>query len=338
MNRKQSFVVKCLGLTGVILGLSGCFDQGAKEEATESQDTVTLGVSIARNDDNSPFLQAYYQGFVENAKQNPKISLLIDDAKNDQDNQFAQLDEMIKKGAKGLAINLVERKRGGESIARYCGKVHLVYISNPGEREMASCEKTYRVMTDDFSGGVVLGNEILKQWKSNPSWDKNGDQSIQMAIIASRRTDSGLGDNIEWALETMTRSPDVAVNIEQVLEGHALYQTSVARNVAEEWLQDPRFPEVELVIAGSDSMAFGLLEVFKANNVNLPIFSFDALPEAKRAMERGEIRYTVEANVGEETRVALLVLENLSRGLPPEHQLRYPIKDREIRVPVKGAR
>lgn len=331
----MNVLAKSVACAFVGLALSACLPK--EEQATEAKEVITLGVGMARNDDNSPYLQAYYRAFEQNAAANPDIKMLIEDAKNDQDTQFKQLDEMIAKGAKGLAVNLVDYKRGGESVARYCNKVFLVYVSNPGGRELASCADTYHVQPDLFSAGVVQGREILKQWAANPEWDKNGDRSIQIAVLAPSIRETGYGSQIAWTLETIGHSPNVAVGTDVLLEGEAFYQTNLAKEVVEKWIEEPNFSEVELVVVGSDSMSFGVLEVFKANGIQLPIFSFDALPEAKKAVERGDLRYTVEYNILEQTKVALLVLENLARGLPASTGLRYPIKDREISIPVKGS-
>ena len=69
-------------------------------------------------------------------QQQPSLTLLLEQADNDQNKQYQQLDDMLQQGAKALVVNLADVSQGQAFVEKYCKKgVPVVYLNrNPGDK------------------------------------------------------------------------------------------------------------------------------------------------------------------------------------------------------------
>ncbi|WP_439954450.1 substrate-binding domain-containing protein, partial [Escherichia coli] len=65
-----------------------------------------IGVTIYKYDDN--FMSVVRKAIEKDAKASPDVTLLMNDSQNDQSKQNDQIDVLLAKGVKALAINLVD--------------------------------------------------------------------------------------------------------------------------------------------------------------------------------------------------------------------------------------
>ncbi|NMC23640.1 MAG: substrate-binding domain-containing protein, partial [Serratia sp.] len=73
--------------------------------AAHAADTK-IGVTIYKYDDN--FMSEVRKAIEKDAKATPDVQLLMNDSQNSQSTQNDQVDVMLAKGVKALAINLVD--------------------------------------------------------------------------------------------------------------------------------------------------------------------------------------------------------------------------------------
>lgn len=200
--------------------------------------------------------------------------------------------------------------------------------------------KTFYIGVAPAEGAEVQGKLILDYLQSgNPEQlDRNGDGCIGYVLCigdeghdASReRTKS-----IRSALGTWNGSPapehtkEGAVQIAgrtfrvKELEGKAMtgtdgstWNANAATEAMGSWATKYG-NDIDLVVANSDALAMGCLQ---ASNFpeGVPVFGYDANPDAIEAIKEGKLTGTVSQNVDAQAAAMLIVLRNLLDGLSGE--------------------
>ena len=85
---------------------------GAAAHAADTR----IGVTIYKYDDN--FMSVVRKAIEQDAKAAPDVQLLMNDSQNDQSKQNDQIDVLLAKGVKALAINLVDPAAAGTVIEK----------------------------------------------------------------------------------------------------------------------------------------------------------------------------------------------------------------------------
>lgn len=327
-----------------VLGLTGCQDETAKSGANVSQELppTTVGITIARNDANSPFLQKMYDTAKQVGGSVPNVTLIVNEAQGNLQIQHTQLDKMLADGAKALIINIADTDRDIEDVTKelmdkYCNKAPLVfYNTRIGEKAMASCPNAYMVLSDTAQGAITQGLSVLEHWQKNPSWDKNGDGKIQIALMDALPPDAdGIKGRGDWALSTIQSYPTLGKEIDVLFRGVGIFQTHLAEEAVSEWVKAPEFANVELIVASSDSMAYGVANVLKQNNLKLPIFGLDGLPQTAQAIKDGDLVASVGIDFEKEMEVAVRLAANLANNQDPLTNLDYRMENRVMKIPYK---
>ncbi|STL52170.1 D-galactose ABC transporter, substrate-binding protein [Escherichia coli] len=89
---------------------------GAAAHAADTR----IGVTIYKYDDN--FMSVVRKAIEQDAKAAPDVQLLMNDSQNDQSKQNDQIDVLLAKGVKALAINLVDPAAAGTVIEKARGQ------------------------------------------------------------------------------------------------------------------------------------------------------------------------------------------------------------------------
>ena len=127
---------------------------GAAAHAADTR----IGVTIYKYDDN--FMSVVVRKAIEqDAKAAPDVQLLMNDSQNDQSKQNDQIDVLLAKGVKALAINLVDPAAAGTVIGKRVGKnVPVVFFNKePSRKALDSYDKAYYVGTDSKESGIIQG-------------------------------------------------------------------------------------------------------------------------------------------------------------------------------------
>ena len=138
---KKAFV------SSVYLGILAACSQGTPPTSPQNTTypTATVGASVSSIETN-PFFQGMYASFEQVGKEQDSLKIFVDSASNNQEKQDAQLQDMVKRGAKALVVNLADVKQGGAFVKRLCQeKIPVVYINrNPGDKDSFLRERIFR--------------------------------------------------------------------------------------------------------------------------------------------------------------------------------------------------
>lgn len=340
-----------------LLSLSACGSESAPAAdnssstapASQQQSTASssgafpeasVGVIMNNLEEKNDFLKTTYHGFRQAASQNPQVKMTIDTTAGDQAAQEAMARSMLAQGAKSLVINPIDPTHPSlpAMVDKFCAEnIPVVYFNrNPGEKNLAQCgEKAYLIMGDDTEAGVQQGLAILEQWKQNPSWDKNGDGTIQYAIVQAAEGVLLTKERTEWVTKTISSYPDLGKPIQMIFSGHANFSAPLAEAEVTKWLDDPRFAEVEVIIANTDDLALGALAALQKRSMTLPIFGADGIRPALEAVKRGDLAGTSMGAYDAQAGEALRIAANLAAGRPALEGIpqNYNVLRQTIRTP-----
>lgn len=317
--------------SAVLLGAcSNSMDQVQMSDYPQS--TVGLTISNTQN----TFFKAFYDAYETEVAAQSSVTAFLDNANNDQEAQNQQIETMISKGAKALVVNLVDVNQGEVVIQRYCDKVSLVFFNrSPGDKALAKCQNAYFVDGDATQAGILQGLKVLDLWKKNPSWDKNQDGKIQFAMLEGLVGHAGAQARTKWSMSTMENYPTLGVPTELVFHEHAMFNKDVAKGVVGQWILNPEFARVEVVLANNDAMALGAAEALSEKQINVPLFGIDATSEALEAVKSGRMTATVLNDAKNQAKVALRLASNLAAETDPLNGMDYRMEHRIIQVPYQ---
>ncbi|MDO4904500.1 MAG: galactose/glucose ABC transporter substrate-binding protein MglB [Lautropia sp.] len=292
-----------------------------------------VGVTIYKYDDN--FMSIMRKGLESRAKQQEDIRLLMNDSQNNQSMQNDQVDILLARGVKALAINLVDPAAGPTIIdkARSSDVPVVFFNKDPGQKAIDSYDKAYYIGTDPVQSGVIQGELIAKSWKANPDWDLNKDGKLQYVLIKGEPGHPDAEARTEWVIKELNAK---GVETERLYLDTALWDAAKAKDVVQAWLSGPRADKIEVIISNNDSMAMGANEATKAQGRKLPIFGVDALPEALQLVKKGELAGTVLNDGDSQAKAIIDVLPNLIAGKDVADGTSYAFQQRYLRVPYVG--
>jgi len=257
-----------------------------------AQAETLLGFTIYKYDDN--FMSVVRKGIEKEGQQHKDVKLLMNDSQNDQSKQNDQVDVLISKGVKALAINLVDPAAAPVVIekAKEYNIPVVFYNKEPSKEALASYDKAYYVGTDSKESGIIQGDIIAKQWKAHPEWDLNKDGVIDYVLLKGEPGHPDAEARTTYVTKTLTDSYKIKTNALNV--DTAMWDTAQAKDKTDAWLSGPNGNKIEVVIANNDGMAMGAVEALKAQGkTKIPVFGVDALPEALALIKSGAMAGTV---------------------------------------------
>ena len=293
-----------------------------------------IGVTIYKYDDN--FMALLRKNLLENAKENKDITLLMNDSQNNQATQNDQVDVLLAKGVKVLAINLVDPAAGPTVIAKAKSAVLPIVFFNkdPGEKAIASYDKAYYVGTDPKQSGLIQAQLIAKAWKAHPQWDKNEDGMIQFALLKGEPGHPDAEARTKWVVKTLNEQENLKTD--RLFLDSAMWDTAKAKDITQAWLSGPKADAIEVLISNNDAMAMGAYQAARAAGKTLPIFGVDALPEALQMVKNGELAGTVLNDAKGQAQGVYTLVKNLAAGKDPMAGSDYMLKNRYLQVPYVG--
>ncbi len=310
-----------LASTIAALMLTGC---------NKESDTTKIGVTIYKYDDN--FMALMRQEIEKEAKALGGIELKMNDSQNQQSIQNDQIDGLLSKGVKALAINLVDAGSAGTVIDKAkSDNVPIVFFNRkPSEKNLNSYDKAYYVGTDPKESGVMQGQLIAKQWKAHPEFDLNKDGKIQYALLKGEPGHPDAEARTEFVIKELNSQ---GLNTEKLFLDTGMWDAAMAKDKMQSWLSSPQGKEIEVVICNNDGMAMGAFNAIKSAGKQLPIFGVDALPEVLQMIKKGEILGTVLNDGVNQGKAVVQLSKNLAEGKAPTQGMTYKLNGKTINVP-----
>ena len=299
--------------------------------ATAHAADTRIGVTIYKYDDN--FMSMVRKDLEKNAQAAGGVQLLMNDSQNDQSKQNDQIDVLLAKGVKALAINLVDPAAAGVVIDKArSNDVPVVFFNKePNAKVLASYDKAYYVGTDSKESGVIQGQLIEKHWKANPAWDLNKDGQIQFVLLKGEPGHPDAEARTKYVIETLNQS---GLKTQQLAMDTAMWDTAQAKDKIDAWLSGPNANKIEVVIANNDAMAMGAVEALKAHNKTaIPVFGVDALPEALAMVKSGAMAGTVLNDGANQAKATFELAKNLAAGKAAAEGTSFKLENKIVRIP-----
>jgi len=299
---------------------------GATAQAADTR----IGVTIYKYDDN--FMSVVRKDIEKEAKNSSGIQLLMNDSQNSQSTQNDQVDVMVAKGVKALAINLVDPAAAAVVISKAkANDIPVVFFNKePSAKALASYDKAYYVGTDSKESGVKQGELIEKHWKANANWDLNKDGVVQFVLLKGEPGHPDAEARTKYVIDKLNQD---GVKTQQLHLDTAMWDTAQAKDKMDAWLSGPNGNKIEVVIANNDAMAMGAVEALKAHNKSsVPVFGVDALPEALAMVKSGAMAGTVLNDAENQAKATFDMAKNLAAGKPATEGTNYKLDGKVVRV------
>lgn len=309
------------------------FSLGLGIMATSAQAADRIGVTIYKYDNN--FMSLMRKEIEKEGKQFKNIDLLMNDSQNSQPIQNEQVDILISKGVKSLAINLVDPAAAKTVIGKAkSANIPVIFFNkDPGDTAIASYKNAYYVGTNPQESGVIQGDLIAKYWKSHPNTDLNKDGKIQFVLLKGETGHPDAEARTKYVIAQLNK---VGIQTEQIFQDTGMWDTTLAKDKVDVWLSSPKAKDIEIIIANNDSMAMGALEATKAHGKKLPIFGVDALPEVLQLIKKGEITGTVLNDGVTQSQAIVQLANNLATGKPIASGTQWDLTNKVLRIPYVG--
>ena len=319
---KKTAVLSAVALTIGLGAVSSSFAADSK-----------IGITIYKYDDN--FMSLMRKEIDKEAKAVGGIKLLMNDSQNAQSIQNDQVDVLLSKGVKALAINLVDPAAAPTIISKAKpDNIPVVFFNkDPGAKAIGSYEHAYYVGTDPKESGLIQGDLIAKQWKANPALDLNKDGKIQFVLLKGEPGHPDAEARTKFVVEELNAK---GIQTEQLFIDTGMWDAAMAKDKVDAWLSSSKANDIEVIISNNDGMALGALEATKAHGKKLPIFGVDALPEALQLIKKGELAGTVLNDGVNQGKAVVQLSNNLAQGKAATEGTKWELKDRVVRIPYVG--
>ncbi|WCE30464.1 galactose/glucose ABC transporter substrate-binding protein MglB [Vibrio sp. SCSIO 43137] len=294
---------------------------------------TTVGVTVYKYDDN--FMSVVRQAIENVAEADPETRVLMNDSQNNQSIQNDQVDVMLARGVKALAINLVDPASAPTIIkkAKMDDVPVVFYNKEPSKEALASYEKAYFVGTVSRESGIIQGELISEQWKANPAWDLNGDGKLQYVMLKGEPGHPDAEARTTYSVKTINEQ---GIETEELHMDTGMWDTAMAKDKVDAWLSGPNGSKIEVVIANNDGMAMGAVEALKGAGVKLPVYGVDALDEALALVKSGQMAGTVLNDAQSQAKATFELTRNLANGKGATEGTSWELDNKVVRVPYVG--
>lgn len=308
---------------------------GEKDGNTVNADVPTIGVTIYRYDDN---FMSFVRRNIESISSG-KAQLIVNDSQGDQAKQNDQVDVMLNRDAKALAINLVDPQAAQTIIDKAREKdIPVVFFNKEASPQaMSSYDKTWYVGTKSEESGDMQGEVVVKTWKANPSWDKNGDGVIQYVLLKGEPGHPDAEARTSHVTKYITEN---GIRVQKLEELNANWDTARAKDIVDAWMQK-HGDKIEFVFSNNDAMALGALQSVQAlgynqgdNNKFIPIVGVDAIPDMLNEIKKGTVVGSVLNDALNQARAVVDLSLNVSTGKDPLEGTDWTLDNvKAVRVP-----
>lgn len=259
-----------------------------------------IGVTLY---DRDQFISSLEQAILEAAKKVPGVVVDSQDAKQDVNQQMAQVDVFALKKYDAIIVNLINTDTVETIISRAKG-IPVIFVNRRPRDSVIDGVKTAYVGSQEFDAGKMQGEFLAQFFK--------GKTELRYVLFMGQL---GLENSLErtrGVKETLTKA---GFKLTKVYEDTAEWDRFKAMNQMQQLLGTGK--PFDVVMCNNDEMALGVIEAMKALKIDLkkiPVVGIDATPPAKEAVKKGEMAMTVFQNAKEQGRVALDMALKAAQG------------------------
>lgn len=231
---------------------------------------VTVGLSISTL--NNPFFVDLRDGAQEKADE-LGYKLIVFDANDESSKQLSQVEDLISRKVDLIIINPTDSSTVGAAI-ELANEAGIPVITV--DRSAASGEVVTHIASDNVAGGKMAGEYLLSVVGENA-------KVVELEGIpgASATIDRGTGFH---------QAVDGKLNV--VAKQTANFNRDQGLSVMENILQANK--DIKGIFAHNDEMALGAIAALEAANItDVVVVGFDAIDDAKDAVDAGTMAATV---------------------------------------------
>lgn len=319
----------------MVLSLAACSSSSNTDTTTAAKgdEKPMIGVTIYKYDDN-------FMSFVRRAIENvaaDKATLEMNDSQNSQATQNDQVDTMISKGAKSLAINLVDPQAASTIVekAKAADLPVVFFNKEPDASVLASYDKAWYVGTASAEAGVIQGEVIVNAWNAHPEWDRNGDGVMSYVILKGEPGHPDAEARTKYAVETVVNA---GIKVEELELQTGMWDSAKAKELMDAWISK-HGDAIEMVIANNDGMALGAIQSLNAagyfeGDKFMPVVGVDAIPDALEQIKAGKMVGTVLNDAKNQGKATFELAYNVAMGKDPLDGTEWTLDDsKAVRVP-----
>ncbi|MGV8981781.1 galactose ABC transporter substrate-binding protein [Clostridium sp.] len=297
-------------------------------------DLPKVGATIYKYDDE-------FMSYIRNSMENDaygRIALNMNDSQNDQSTQLQQVDEMISKGVRALAINLVDPKAARAVIikAREANLPVIFFNKEPDASVLNSYDKAWFVGTDSKESGILQGKMIVDLWNENKNkWDKNKDGKLSYVLLKGEPGHPDAEARSKYALDEIKKA---GIPVEELAAATAMWDAAKAKDKMDGWIS--KFSNrIEFVISNNDVMALGALDSLeKAGYLSeekfIPVVGIDAIPDATKKIKAGIMVGTILNDANNQGKAIIDLVTNAAKSKNITNGTSWKItNDKYVRIP-----
>lgn len=329
----KKFLVLLLSFV-MVFSLVACGNNGNNAADSEAADEmVKIGVTIYKFDDN---FMSFVRRAIASAGEG-SAELILNDSNNSQASQNDQVDMMISKGVKSLAINLVDPQAAPTIVskAEQAGLPIIFFNKEPDASVLKSYDKAWYVGTASSEAGIIQGEMIAEMWKANPDWDRNGDGVLNYVLLKGEPGHPDAEARTKYAVQ-MIEEAGIEVNELELQTG--MWDSVKGKELMDAWVAK-HGDEIEFVIANNDGMALGAIESLKGNGyfgdgTYMPVVGVDAIPDALQQIKDGYMAGTVLNDAKNQGKATFELAYNVAMGKDPLEGTEWELDgNKAVRVP-----
>jgi methyl-galactoside transport system substrate-binding protein len=335
MFKKKKGLILSLTVASSILLATGCSDSTSGKDSGSGKDSLpAVGATIYKFDDN--FMSYVRRAMETSAKDN--VKLMLNDSQNDQAKQIEQVDTLIAKGAKSLAINLVDPKAAQTIIDKAKPKnIPVIFFNKePDASVLKGYDKAYYVGTTSSESGVLQGQLIAKAWEANKDkYDKNKDGKLQYVLLKGEPGHPDAEARTKYAVDTVKEK---GIQVEELAMDTAMWDATKATEKMDAWLAKYN-EKIEFVIANNDGMALGAIASLEkagyfTGDKFMPVVGVDAIPEALEMIEKGKMVGSILNDAKNQGSATIDLAANAANGKDVLDGTEWKLDDNKaVRVP-----
>lgn len=263
-------VIQKITALAFIAGVCAACSSGGKK--------TDIGFSLSTL--NNPFFAAMKDG-ADAKSAAAGVSLMITDANDEPATQTKNIEDLVIKGVKVIIVNPTDSQAVAPTIREVKSKgIKVIAV----DRGVEGVEVDAFIGTDNAAASQKAGEAFAAMMK----------EAGKTPVIALLEGVPGSSSNIE-RMAGYKKALDAA-GIVPVTTQTANYNRDQGLSVTESILRGN--PEINAIIAMNDEMALGAIAAVKSSgkvpNVDIFVAGFDASDDAKSAVKKGEMLYTVE--------------------------------------------
>ncbi|MFT5871569.1 MAG: methyl-galactoside transport system substrate-binding protein [Clostridium sp.] len=314
MNNVKKVIIGLVMSFIMVYILKSCVNSNTYSNNGYKGGLAKVGVAIYKYDDE-------FMRYIRNSMENDaygRIALNMNDSQNDQSIQLRQVDEMISKGVRALAINLVDPKAAEAVIDKAKeAKLPIIFFNKePEESVLNSYDKVWFVGTDSKQSGILQGKMIVDLWNENKNiWDRNHDGKLSYVLLRGEPGHPDAEARSKYVLEEIVKA---GINVEELAEGTAMWDAAKAKDKMDGWIS--KFNDrIEFVISNNDVMALGALDSLEkagylSENKFIPVVGIDAIPDAVKRIKEGTMVGTILNDASKQGKATIDLVTNVANG------------------------